>query len=85
MPELATNVTSLLILAANYSSTPGPYVGHVQFELDFPHPMAIGVSVFGLVVSVCDWSAGAAPALDDGAVLPAYTVGMLGEAAGSSW
>ena len=61
-PELASNVTSLLQSAASSDSTPIISIGRVWFELDFRPPMAIGVSISGVDVSVETWDAGAAPA-----------------------
>ena len=45
MPELATEVTSLLRLVVSSSPASGPSVGSTQFEFYLPFPVAVGVTV----------------------------------------
>ena len=48
-------------------------------------PMAVGVAIFGVAVSVGDWAVVEALVPDGGSVPPASLVGTAGENSGSSW
>ena len=70
---------------ARSDSAPKLSIGCVQFEFYLPLPMAVGVALSGVEISMGDWVVGAASASTDGAVLPTLSVGMACENAGSSW
>ena len=69
-PELASDVTSLSGSASILGVMVGPSIGRAQFEFLLLLPMASGVAVLGVEVSVSALAARAVPAQSGKLTLP---------------
>ena len=77
-------MTSLSGLEVGLGIASVPSVGHAQFDLFLSLPMAIGVALSGVAVSVSVWDIGAVTVPVSGSVSPSPPVGIEGDNSGSS-